>query len=67
MVEAVMIEGRAEVETFKCMEVPGVVEQWLVVDKDTTACRAHGSGIKVVGPKEGLPCRGFGSVCGKAE
>ena len=31
-----------------------------------TAHRAHGSGIKVVGPKEGLPHGRFGRVCGRS-
>ena len=66
VVAAVVIEGRAEVETFKHAEVPGVAERWLLVDKDVTACQAHGNGVKVVGPKEGLPCRRFGGVCGRS-
>ena len=66
-VAAVMIEGRAKVEAFQCMEVPGSADGQFMVDEDAASGRAHGSGIEEVGPKEGFPCRWFGGVCGRAE
>ena len=61
-VALVMLEGQAKVEAFQHMEVPGAADGWFMVDADIAARRAHGSGIKVVGPKEGLPCGRFGGV-----
>ena len=65
--ESVVVKCWADVITLLCAEVPGAAERWLVVDKDLTASWAHGSGINIVGPKEGIPCGRFGGVCCQLE
>ena len=67
LVASVVLEGWAKVEAFQRTEVPGVANDWFVVDEDTASGWAHGSGIEEVGPKEGFPCRWFGGVCGRSE
>ena len=55
LVALVVLEGRAKVEAFQRTEVPGAADGRFMVDEDAAASRAHGSGIEVVGPKEGFP------------
>ena len=63
LVALVVLEGQAKVEAFQCMKVPGLADGWFVVDEDTASGQVHGSGIKIVGPKEGIPRGWFGGVC----
>ncbi len=54
-ITAIVEECGAQVEAVQGTVVPRAADSGLVMDKDVAACWAHGSGIKVVVAKEGVP------------